>query len=57
METWKSSRKVEEEIRDYRRQRFETYMGMVDDGILTEELALAAFREEDTAGLWASESE
>lgn len=42
---WKSPRRVEEEIKSYRAQRFEYYMKLSDDGILTEE-AIQACREE-----------
>lgn len=45
-ETFKSPRKIEEEIRNYKRERFEKYMTEVDDGRLTRELAIAALREE-----------
>jgi len=51
-EAWKSPRKVEEEIKQYRRQRFETWMTMADNGKITRELALAAFRDEDSVLLW-----
>lgn len=44
--TWKSPRKIEEEIRLYQRKRFEDYMELEDVGMLTRELALAALREE-----------
>jgi hypothetical protein len=56
-ETWKSPRKVEEEIKEYKRNRFETYMKMADDGELTRELALAAFAEEDSYLMWVAEEE
>lgn len=45
-ETWKSPRKVEEEIRTYQRNRFEMYMQMEDAGHLTRDLAISALREE-----------
>lgn len=45
-EEWKSPRKIEEEVRDYRLKRFEDYMVMADEGKLPRELALAAFRDE-----------
>lgn len=44
--SWKSPRKVEEEIRDYQRHRFEHQMLMVDRGELTRDLAITALREE-----------
>ena len=47
-ETFKSPRKVEEEIKQYRRDRFETYMEAADRGEITRELAIAAFRDEDS---------
>lgn len=43
---WKSPRKIEEEIRQYRYKRFEDYMQMEDRGELTRSLAIAALREE-----------
>lgn len=43
---WKSPRKVEEEIRDYQRKRFEDYMELADIGMLTRALAISALREE-----------
>lgn len=45
-ETWKSPRKIEEEVRNYRRKRFEDYMVLADNGELTRELACTALREE-----------
>jgi hypothetical protein len=46
METWKSPRQVDEDLRDYTRRRFELYMMMVERGELTQTLALTALREE-----------
>jgi uncharacterized protein YicC (UPF0701 family) len=46
MEEWKSPRKIEEEVKEYRLKRFEDYMTMVDNGELTRELAFTALREE-----------
>jgi len=43
---WKSPRRIEEEARQYRLERFESYMQMVDEGKLTRALAIAALREE-----------
>lgn len=43
---WKSPRRVEEEVKAYRAKRFEYYMKLSDDGILTEEEAIQACREE-----------
>lgn len=43
---WKSPRKVEEEIRDYHRRRFEKHMVRVDRGEISRALAIAALREE-----------
>ncbi len=43
---WKSPRKVEEEIRDYKRDRFEKYMLREQSGELTRALAIAALRTE-----------
>ena len=54
-EEWKSPRKVEEEMRDYNRQRFEQYMQMADDGTLTRALAIAAMREEQEFRLLTAE--
>lgn len=45
-EEWKSPRKIEEEVKEYREKRFEDYMQMVDRGELTRELAFTALREE-----------
>lgn len=45
-EQWKSPRKIEEEVREYRAKRFEDYMVMVDEGKLTRALAITALREE-----------
>ena len=45
-EQWKSPRKVEEEIRDYQRKRFEDYMEMADIGLISRELAVRALRDE-----------
>lgn len=49
---FKSPRKVEEEIKEYGRARFEAYMSMVDDGTLTRELGIAALRDEMESGIW-----
>lgn len=46
MEQWKSPRKREEEVQEYRAKRFEDYMVMVDKGELTREIAFTALREE-----------
>lgn len=46
MEEWKSPRKREEEVKEYRLKRFEDYMQMVDRGELTREIAFTALREE-----------
>jgi hypothetical protein len=46
MEEWKSPRKIEEEVKEYRAKRFEDYMQMVYRGELTRELAFTALREE-----------
>lgn len=56
-ETWKSPRKVEEEIKEYRRSRFETYMGMADRGEISRHLAIQALKEEDESGIWVPESQ
>jgi len=45
-EQWKSPRKLEEEVREYRAKRFEDYMQMEDRGEITRELAITALREE-----------
>ena len=45
-QNWKSPRKVQEDIRDYQRKRFEDYMRMADEGTLSRELAIAALRDE-----------
>lgn len=46
---WKSPRKIEEEIHDYQRDKFEKYMQREDRGELTRALAIAALRA-DIAG-------
>ena len=46
MEDWKSPRKIEEEVKEYRLKRFEDYMQMVDRGELTREIAITALRQE-----------
>lgn len=46
---WKSPRKVEEEITQYRRDRFERQMSLVDQGIMPEHVAISALREEIAA--------
>lgn len=43
---WKSPRKVNEEIRDYKRARFEHWMTKEDNGELVREMAIAALRSE-----------
>jgi hypothetical protein len=57
METqpFKSPRKVEEELRQYQRARFEAYMRMADDGTITRELGIAALRDEMESGIWTPE--
>lgn len=45
-ETWKSPRRVEEEVRDYKRSRFEWYMTEADEGRMERALALTALKEE-----------
>lgn len=57
MSEFKSPRKVEEEIKLYQRDRFETYMQMADDGVLERALAITAFREELESGIWKPEDE
>lgn len=54
---WKSPRKVEEEVKEYRRQRFETYMEMADRGEISLELAIQAFQEEDSTLIWVQKDE
>lgn len=56
-ETWKSPRKIDEEIKEYKRKRFETYMEMADRGEITRSLAIQAFKEEDSYLLWVAEGE
>ena len=43
---WKSPRKIDEEIRNYQRKRFEDYMSMADLRIISRELAIQAMRDE-----------
>lgn len=45
MSEWKSPRKVEEEIRDYRRNLFEILMAKVDRGEISRKMALKALRD------------
>lgn len=45
-EQWKSPRKIEEEVKQYRSKRFEDYMQMVDRGEVELALACTALREE-----------
>ncbi len=45
-EVFKSKRKVEEEVREYKFKRFEDYMVMADEGKLERALAIVAFSEE-----------
>lgn len=45
-EAWKSPRKIEEEVKEYRAKRFEDYMQMVDRGEIELALACTALREE-----------
>jgi len=56
-ETWKSPRKVEEEIKQYQRDRFESYMKLEDDGHLTRALAIVALREELESNIWTPETQ
>lgn len=46
MEQWKSPRLIAEEERQYLYHRFEYFMGLVDDGILTEEEAVETLKQE-----------
>lgn len=55
MSEFKSPRKVEEEIKQYTRDRFEAYMHLEDDGILTRALAITALREELESNIWTPE--
>lgn len=43
---WRSPRKVEQEVSQYRAKRFEDYMQMVDRGELERHIAITALREE-----------
>lgn len=45
-ETWRSPRKIEEEITHYRRNRFESLMQDVDDGKFPLEVAINGLRRE-----------
>lgn len=56
-EIYKSPRKVEEEIKNYRYGRFEMWLSMADNGEITRELAIAAFRDEDTVLLWVQQDD
>lgn len=46
IDAWESPRAIEAKVSAYRAKRFEDYMGRVDAGELTQELALVALREE-----------
>lgn len=46
MEGWRSPRKIEEDIRLYRRKRFEFYMELVELGLLSTDEAVAELRAE-----------
>jgi len=52
---WKSPRKVDEEVREYKRRRFESYMQMVDDGVFDRALGIAALRQELDNIIWTPE--
>lgn len=43
---WKSPRRVEEEVKAYRAKRFEYYMKLSDDGMMTEAEAIQACQDE-----------
>lgn len=45
-EQWKSPRKIDEEVRCYKRSRFEWYMNEADEGRIERTLALTALQEE-----------
>lgn len=45
-ETWKSPRKIEEEVREYHKERFEWYMQRVDVGEISLEDAILELRSE-----------
>lgn len=45
-EIWKSQRKLDEELKEYKHRRFEYYMEMEDRGEISRELAIRALREE-----------
>lgn len=46
MENWKSPRKVEEEVRQYQRDRFEHYMTQEDLGLISRDMAIVALMSE-----------
>lgn len=46
MEVWKSPRVIEQDIKQYKYKKFEDYMTMADNGELSRQLAITAFREE-----------
>ena len=46
MEEWKSPRKIEEEVRQYQRDRFEHYMTQEDLGLISRDMAIVALRSE-----------
>lgn len=45
-EVWKSPRKIEEEVRNYKRERFEHHMTEADEGRVTREMAIKALEQE-----------
>ena len=51
-EVWKSPRKVEEEIRQYQRTRFETIMAQVDAGEITHQDAMTKIAMENVVEDW-----
>jgi len=55
MEAWKSPRKIDEEIRQYKNDRFEKYLQMSDDNVLPRALAITAFKEELIGIVWTPE--
>lgn len=54
---WRSPRRVEVELRNYQRARFEAYMRMEDDGTITRALAISALRDEMESGIWTPDGE
>lgn len=56
-ETWKSPRKVEEEVRQYQRSRFEQLWADYDNGKITREEFVTQIALENTVEEWVEQGE